>query len=81
MPENDSSRDNAGRNERKDPRGEREPGAVGASVGKPADEAAPGTPGTGEGLCPECSGRGRKDDRPCPACAGTGVVIQGVGGA
>lgn len=48
---------------------------------KPSDEAEPGTPGTGEGLCPDCSGSGVLDGRPCPACAGTGIVVQGIGGA
>ncbi|MFZ5510987.1 MAG: hypothetical protein ACOZCP_13135 [Pseudomonadota bacterium] len=48
---------------------------------KPGDEAPPGTPGTGENLCPDCSGRGRIGDRPCETCEGTGTVIQGVGGA
>jgi hypothetical protein len=33
----------------------------------PGDEAPKGTPGAGENLC--------------PACAGTGVVIEEVGGA
>jgi hypothetical protein len=47
----------------------------------PGDEAPAGTPGTGEGLCPECSGRGRIGDRPCPACNGTGKIVQGIGGA
>lgn len=47
----------------------------------PGDQAPRGTPGTGENLCPECSGSGRKDDRECPNCGGTGVVTEGVGGA
>ncbi len=45
------------------------------------DDAAPGTPGTGENLCPECNGSGRLDNRPCPNCDGTGKVIEGIGGA
>lgn len=48
---------------------------------KPGDQAEPGTPGTGEDLCPECGGSGRLDDgRPCRNCGGTGKVIQGIGG-
>jgi hypothetical protein len=47
----------------------------------PGDEAPRGTPGTGENLCPECSGRGRIGDKKCPSCNGTGIVIQGIGGA
>jgi hypothetical protein len=47
----------------------------------PGDEAAPGTPGTGENLCPRCSGSGRADGGECPTCGGTGKVIDGIGGA
>lgn len=47
----------------------------------PADQAPPGTPGTGDNLCPECSGNGTVDGRRCEACGGTGTVIEGVGGA
>jgi hypothetical protein len=47
----------------------------------PGDVAPPGTPGTGEAVCPECRGTGRiEEDRPCPACEGTGVVVSGIGG-
>lgn len=47
----------------------------------PGDVAAPGTPGTGENLCPDCSGTGILDGRPCPTCGGTGKVVEGIGGA
>ncbi|MBF0394904.1 MAG: hypothetical protein HQL38_19685, partial [Alphaproteobacteria bacterium] len=47
----------------------------------PGDEAPPGTPGTGEGLCPICQGSGRLDGDRCESCGGTGRVIQGIGGA
>ncbi len=47
----------------------------------PGDEAAPGTPGAAEDLCPECSGSGKLNDGPCPNCGGTGKVVQGIGGA
>lgn len=46
----------------------------------PGDQAEPGTPGTGENLCPDCSGSGRLDGRDCPTCDGTGRVIEGIGG-
>ena len=46
----------------------------------PGDEAAPGTPGTGEGVCPECHGKGRIDGSACPNCGGSGKIIRGVGG-
>lgn len=45
------------------------------------DEAAPGTPGSGEAICPECRGNGRRHGEPCPACGGTGRIIEGIGGA
>jgi hypothetical protein len=49
---------------------------------RPGDEAYPGTPNTGEDLCPDCSGLGRRaDGAACPTCEGTGVVIAGIGGA
>jgi DnaJ-class molecular chaperone len=47
----------------------------------PGDEAPPGTTGTGETVCPECAGTGRKDRAPCPNCNGTGKVVKGIGGA
>lgn len=46
----------------------------------PGDEAEPGTPGTGEGLCPVCSGRGQVDGKPCQNCGGTGKIVEGIGG-
>lgn len=47
----------------------------------PGDEAPPGTPGTGEDVCPKCSGKGRIGDRPCENCEGTGRIVRGIGGA
>lgn len=46
----------------------------------PGDAAAPGTPGVGENVCPDCRGTGRLDTAPCPTCAGTGKVQDGIGG-
>ena len=46
----------------------------------PGDDAPPGTPSTGENICPECSGTGKLNDKPCPNCAGTGRIVEGVGG-
>jgi hypothetical protein len=46
----------------------------------PGDEAPPGTPGTGEDVCPRCGGDGRLDGERCPDCAGTGRIVRGVGG-
>ncbi|HYC04905.1 MAG TPA: hypothetical protein VED40_16555 [Azospirillaceae bacterium] len=47
---------------------------------KPGDQAPAGTPGTGENLCPDCSGKGRIGGQACETCAGTGVVNEGIGG-
>jgi len=47
----------------------------------PGDEAPPGTPGTGEDICPRCAGSGEADGGKCPECEGTGTVVKGVGGA
>ncbi|MES2207738.1 MAG: hypothetical protein V4525_13225 [Pseudomonadota bacterium] len=47
----------------------------------PGDEAAPGTPGSGEDICPQCKGCGKNEEgKRCPECGGTGVVIKGIGG-
>jgi hypothetical protein len=47
----------------------------------PGDDAPPGTPSTGEVPCPRCGGSGSLEDGgECPDCAGTGVVIDAVGG-
>lgn len=48
---------------------------------RPGDEAPRGTPGTGEALCHACGGSGKLEGQPCPECGGTGIIIQGVGGA
>ncbi|WOH47876.1 hypothetical protein [Bradyrhizobium sp. sBnM-33] len=47
----------------------------------PGDEAAPGTPGTGDDICPECHGKGRIGGAPCPNCGGGGVITRAIGGA
>ena len=47
----------------------------------PGDEAPPGTPGTGEDICPACNGTGRKDGRRCANCEGSGRIVRGIGGA
>jgi hypothetical protein len=46
----------------------------------PGDEAASGTPGTGEQTCPVCGGSGLIDSQRCENCAGSGKVTQGIGG-
>lgn len=48
----------------------------------PGDEAAPGTPGTGENICRACGGTGQLGSTgPCPECCGTGRITVGIGGA
>lgn len=48
----------------------------------PGDEAAPGTPQTGEAVCPECDGSGLTAAREkCPNCGGTGRIVKIVGDA
>jgi hypothetical protein len=46
----------------------------------PGDEAPPGTPGTGENICPTCKGSGEINQKPCPDCGGTGKVVEGISG-
>ena len=60
---------------------EEELGLAAAAAISPGDEALPGTPGTGEAICPACNGTGQLDDRACPNCGGAGKVIEGIGGA
>jgi hypothetical protein len=48
----------------------------------PGDEAPPGTPGTGEDVCPECNGSGKAArGGTCPSCQGSGRIVRGIGGA
>ena len=47
----------------------------------PGDEAARGTPGTGDDICPECRGTGRINGSPCPNCGGGGTITRAIGGA
>lgn len=54
--------------------------ASGGTKLNPGDEGIPGTPGTGENLCPDCGGTGKLNNAPCRTCGGTGKVIEGIGG-
>jgi DnaJ-class molecular chaperone len=47
----------------------------------PGDQAPAGTPGTGEDVCPDCGGTGKRAGGDCPTCQGTGKVTVGIGGA
>lgn len=46
----------------------------------PGDQAPPGTPGTGEDVCPRCGGSGRLGANACPECGGRGRIVKGIGG-
>ncbi len=61
--------------------GEEDPGASIDFPISPGDEAPPGMPGTGEGVCPTCGGSGRSPTGECPVCKGTGKVTSGISGA
>jgi hypothetical protein len=64
--------------------GEEDPGAsIDMTMGamSPADEAMPGTPGTGEDVCRTCGGTGQLNGGACPDCDGTGKITVGIGGA
>lgn len=45
------------------------------------DEAPPGTPGTGEDVCPAWKGSGQLAAKPCPNCDGSGRIVKAIGGA
>ena len=47
----------------------------------PGDEAAPGTVGSGDDVCPVCAGSGKNaGGSACPNCRGTGIITEGIGG-
>jgi DnaJ-class molecular chaperone len=54
---------------------------AGGGETNPGDQAPPGTPGTGENICRDCRGTGRRDGEACPTCGGSGKVIEEPGGA
>nr|WP_217347047.1 hypothetical protein [Noviherbaspirillum sp. L7-7A]MBV0878740.1 hypothetical protein [Noviherbaspirillum sp. L7-7A] len=58
------------------------PQQVGAGEGlSPGDEAAPGTVGSGDDVCPVCAGSGKNaSGGACPNCRGTGIITEGIGG-
>jgi hypothetical protein len=47
----------------------------------PGDQAPAGTVGTGENVCPDCGGTGKRFGDECATCQGTGKVTVGIGGA
>ena len=63
-------------------KGDQHETAIPASgVSNPGDEARPGSPQTGEDICPDCNGTGFLKGQPCPNCGGTGRVTKIVGDA
>jgi len=55
--------------------------ASGGGARQPGDEARPGSPQTGEQICPACGGSGRQHAESCDNCGGTGHVVVIVGDA
>jgi RecJ-like exonuclease len=48
----------------------------------PGDEVPPGSPDSGEAVCPDCAGTGRAEGgQACGNCGGTGKVTQLIGDA
>jgi DnaJ-class molecular chaperone len=45
------------------------------------DEVAPGSPQSGDAICPACSGTGEIEGKPCPDCDGSGKITALVGDA
>jgi DnaJ-class molecular chaperone len=54
---------------------------VGRNAGRPGDEVRPGTPGSGDDVCPRCGGSGKLAGTDCETCAGTGMITRAIGGA
>jgi len=48
---------------------------------RPADEAPPETPGTGDAVCSRCGGAGLVGTARCPECEGTGKITRGISAA
>ena len=54
---------------------------------RPEDDPEPGTPGTGENVCPDCKGTGKvldeatgkRSDKTCERCGGMGIIIEAIG--
>jgi hypothetical protein len=68
---------------RKEPRLEwhgHPPRPIGVWDLNPGDAVWPGTPGSGENLCPDCSGQGQREGIACHTCGGTGLVTVPVSG-
>lgn len=51
------------------------------NITRAGDEVPPGTPGSGDDVCPRCNGSGKMEQKECENCAGTGVITRAIGGA
>ena len=60
---------------------EQESGKTSTQISSPGDEVPPGTPGSGEDVCPRCGGSGRIEAQPCDNCSGSGKITRAIGGA
>jgi len=47
---------------------------------EPGDEAPPEEPSAAENVCPVCEGSGEVDGNRCSNCAGTGRIVEALGG-
>jgi DnaJ-class molecular chaperone len=54
---------------------------AGSNGGNPGNEASPGASQTAENICRTCHGTGRVENKPCPDCGGSGMVVETVGDA
>lgn len=52
-----------------------------ARMARPGDEVPPGTPGSGDDVCPTCKGSGKIQGQQCETCLGTGMITRAIGGA
>jgi hypothetical protein len=50
------------------------------NMARPGDEVPPGTPGSGDDVCPRCRGSGKIESQECKYCSGTGVITRAIGG-
>lgn len=64
------------------PAGSGDRNRVGQGGMNPGDEVPPGSPDSGEAVCPKCAGSGQVEGgRACGNCGGTGKVTQLIGDA
>ena len=54
---------------------------AGQPTRSPGDEARPGSPQTGENICPDCGGSGSRNGAGCETCGGSGRITAIVGDA